>query len=326
MPLNSQSKGILFAFASALTSCGVFVLGRFLLQQSSLFSFLTFWFASAAVYMAIVMKIMGLWSEVIKGFRQWRVLSLFGLGYLTSAFLFWGGLAGVDSTRAALTAQTDFMFTIMLGMLLLREIPSKLEGAGVLSVLLGAGLLIALAFQSGDSGEAHFLLWVLGSAFVESVLAVTAKKFTHRLDMRTLVFHRAWMIFLGVMAVRIIKGVPWELPQTQTLSFILVGSLLGPVATYMFYYLSLRLIPVYETGSIKCLQPLFVFCASFWFLRETPPLHTLWAAALVVGGLLLLFWGNRRRVAKGVAARERGFPRTAQSPAAASIKGKTGLH
>ncbi|RME81572.1 MAG: DMT family transporter [Caldilineae bacterium] len=133
--------GDLLALGSAIMYALYSVIGRWQRTQYSLFSYATFVYGTAAIWAAIPAAL----AFTPTGYTPLAVLSLLGLGLLPLALghtLYNAALRRTHATYVNIIATQEVTGGILLGVLLLGEVPGPNEIFGVVVTLLGVFLVI----------------------------------------------------------------------------------------------------------------------------------------------------------------------------------------
>ena len=81
--------------------------------------------------------------------------------------------------------------------------------------------------------------------------------------------------------------------DTQPLTSIFIGSLLGPFLTVIAGYLALQYIPLSQRAIINSTRGLFVLLGAYLYFNEFPRPIALIGGLITIVGLLLIAFGKR---------------------------------
>ena len=228
--------------------------------------------------------------------RQWGALLLLSLllGVVHFGLLF-VGLRSVDSALAAVLIQSQVPFSTLLGIVFLKERPSRvtLIGMGIALV----GVAIVFGEPHGPSSAFAAGLVVLG-AFVWSCSNLVSKRLTslHPLAMT------GWMALitapnLALLSFFLESGQIEAISQNGwiaagTLAYMILGATLF---AYSGWYTLMRRYPISTLSPYALTAPIFGVFASILALGEPFTLRAGIGAALTLGGVAVLTLVPRRR-------------------------------
>lgn len=219
------------------------------------------------------------------------------VGFLVAAstVLSYESMAFLDAGTASLLGKTTTLFSVLLGLIWLRERLSRRQMAGV-AVALGGVFLFA--FQPGDFFRVGALL-VLASSFFYALHAALVKRWGEGIGFLEFFFFRlvASSAFLLLMALGVegLRGGAFAWPgPTGWLLLALTGTV-DVVLSRTLYYLTLRALPMSVHAVILTLSPVVAILVALLLFATFPtPLQLLGGALILAGVLLVTFVPARR--------------------------------
>lgn len=231
-----------------------------------------------------------------------RWLVGYGLGFGTLQFtgLYLGMAAGFPAGLASLVLQASAPFTVVLGVLLLRESLTPRRALGVSVAVIG--LVVVGASRAETTSWIPFLLVVLGA------LGWALGNLSSRLAAPPNPLHLTlWMSVvppLPMLAVSLLVEGPqqiWQslatsgsadaLPAWVGLAYtVVLGTIVG---SGIWVWLMARH-PAGVVAPFSMLVPVVGIAAAWWVLGERPAPLELAGGVLVVGGVLWATWARRR--------------------------------
>ncbi len=249
-----------------------------------LFSALRF---SCAAFPAVL-----LWG---KGDIEWRWIISIGvtLGIVMFSLLFIGMYVGMPAGLSSLVLQIQAIFTILLSIFILRDMPTIWQKIGIIIAFLGIGFL---AVDKYETATFLGLILVIASGFAWAVSNILMK-LCGNIDMFRLII---WISIIPPVPLFLISLV-FETDHTNALSNISwagAGSILytGLISTVLAFSIWGRLLREYSPNVVapfSLLVPVFGIISSFIALEEKFTHIELISSCIVFGGLSLVVFGSK---------------------------------
>lgn len=225
---------------------------------------------------------------------RWLLLYGAGFGFAQFGFLFWAMEAGLATGLASLVLQSAAPFTVILGVLFLRERLDGVRTAGLLVAVAGMGI-VALGQGASDVGVGPVLLGLLaGSSW--AVGNIATRKAASREPMRLML----WMCTVPVLPLFAVSWVvegpeAWSTVVTSVttpdgrlallgLSYIVLA---GTIAGTGIYASLLSRLPAGTVAPLSLMVPIVGFAVAWAVLGERPGIESLVGGAVVIAGALL---------------------------------------
>jgi O-acetylserine/cysteine efflux transporter len=249
-----------------------------------LFSALRF---SCAAFPAVLF-----WS---RGDIAWRWIISIGvtLGTIMFALLFVGMDVGMPASLSSLVLQIQAVFTILLSIVILRDMPTIWQKIGIIVAFLGIGLLAVEKYES-----ASFLgfILVIAAGFAWAVSNILIKR-CGNVDMFRLII---WMSIIPPIPLFLISLIfeTGQLHALSNMSWLGAGVVLytGLIATVLAFGIWGRLFQKYSPNVVapfSLLVPIFGIVSSFIVLNEKfTPIEAA-ASCTVFAGLSLIVFGSK---------------------------------
>jgi O-acetylserine/cysteine efflux transporter len=249
-----------------------------------LFSALRF---SCAAFPAVL-----LWS---RGDIEWRWIISIGvtLGIVMFSFLFIGMYAGMPAGLSSLVLQIQAVFTILLSIFILRDMPTIWQKIGIIIAFLGIGFLAVDKYET--TSFLGFIL-VIASGFAWAVSNILMKR-CGNIDMFRLII---WMSIIPPIPLFLISLIfeTGHINALSNISWAGAGSILytGLISTVLAFAIWGRLFQKYSPNVVapfSLLVPIFGIISSFIMLDEKFTHIELIASCIAFVGLSLIVFGSK---------------------------------
>jgi O-acetylserine/cysteine efflux transporter len=233
-----------------------------------------------------------------RGDIAWRWIISIGvvLGIVMFSFLFIGMYVGMPAGLSSLVLQIQAVFTILLSILILRDIPTIWQKIGIVVAFLGIGFLAVDKYET--ISFLGFIL-VIASGFAWAVSNILMKR-CGNIDMFRLII---WMSIIPPIPLFLISLVfeTGHMTALSNISWAGAGSILytGLISTVLAFAIWGRLFQKYSPNVVapfSLLVPIFGIVSSFIMLDEKFTRIELIASCTVFGGLSLIVFGSKLAV------------------------------
>jgi drug/metabolite transporter (DMT)-like permease len=274
-----------------LVWAGSFIAGKWALRDFSpeVTSFLRFTIASAALFPFAFRRpsAPGAWAP-----RRLGVLFLLGLtGIFGYHVLFYYSLKYTTAGNSSLIIATDSLMTVLLAVAFLKE---RMTGRKALGIVLGFagvvwivsdGALGTILSEGPNAGD----LLAFGAALAWAVYSVLSKPVAHlyaSLDLSWI----TWAVGALLLSPSLLAdGAVASLGSASLLGWacVLYMALAATGLGYFVYLKGIKEIGAAATAKYIFLVPVYVLALAYFFLGEPVPLHKVFAAAVILGGIWL---------------------------------------
>ncbi|RME45444.1 MAG: DMT family transporter [Caldilineae bacterium] len=257
-------QGILYTFASAAFLSVTFIASKEALRELPTLGFTPIWFTLASAW--------GIGYYAVQPNKvPWQTLKpylgallLLGLSSSASNFFFFSSIRLGEPTMVAFFSRSETVFSLLWGVVALRERLTRPQWLGVAMAVVGAGVM---TYQGGR------LVWtVLGLALVANFFNATtsyvAKRNVASVPPAVLGIART-LVLAASMGV---LGLAWgqlRWPSLRALLWMAGGSFFGPFLSYLLFYKGLRTMDMGQAAIIRATQPLFVALYSLLLFGRT---------------------------------------------------------
>jgi len=283
-PQTTHARGVVLAVASTAMVATNYVTAKVALGGLNLETFFFLWFAAASVLSVghqVVSKRLEFFTELVQHARALVPMAALGA---VSNLLFFAGVGFLDPAISAICYRTELIFSVLLGIVTLKERLNRMEWAGFALVVAG---LAVIYYRGGAAISVGALVMVL-SALIGVVSNWLAKRTDPDVDVGLMVAARC-LGSLALAAVYVLVtgrfnvGVP-PLP----LAMVAVGALLGPFLSFICYFAALRYMHFSKVSILRNSEPVFAAVYGLLFLGAFPGGRQLTGCLLVLAGVLLV--------------------------------------
>lgn len=222
--------------------------------------------------------------------KEYMILFLTAIfGSVAAPALYLSGLSRITAVNAALLANVEILFIIVIGIFFLKEKVYKKDILGFAFLLMGAvflstGDLQNLSFSQGLFGS----LLVISAAFFWSLDTSLSKFLSHK---QNIIFITALKTAIGgsvLFLLSLILGLNFALPLFRVPLLLFIGLVCVSFSLVLIYY-SIRIIGSTRTGSIFALSSLFGAVTAFFALGEPLTILQISFGILMLIGVLILY-------------------------------------
>ncbi|MBP7865663.1 MAG: DMT family transporter [Acidobacteria bacterium] len=216
------------------------------------------------------------------------ILLMGGLEFLSVWSLF-SAMRIMDPTLVSFFNNSQTLFIILLGALILGERFNATESLGTLVALSG---VVMISYKSGAPVKIGMLLTVT-SALLFSCTVILVKKKLEAVSPLALAFYRALTITACFGVVCGVGGM--RMPaEAGLLAPIAAGALFGPFLNILFYFGALKHLDASKTSLIRSVLPVFVLVNAMVFLHMVPLPMQLVGGCIIIVGLWILVTGREQ--------------------------------
>lgn len=284
-------KGLTYGVLSALFGAYPYIFFHVALENNAMTTafFCLAYHLFAAIYLLAYLAARGK-IRTLKVPRALRagILLMGGLEFLSVWTLF-SAMKIMDPTLVSFFNNSQTLFIILLGALILGERFNFIESLGTLVALSG---VIMISYKSGDPVRIGMLLTVT-SALLFSCTVILVKKKLQAVSPLALAFYRALSITacFGIVCAASGTRPPAE---AGLLVPIAAGALFGPFLNILFYFGALKHLDASKTSLIRSVLPVFVLVNAMVFLHMVPLPMQLAGGCIIIVGLWILVMGRER--------------------------------
>lgn len=225
--------------------------------------------------------------------KEYFILFLTAIfGSFIAPALYLSGLFRITAVNAALLANAEIIFIIILGILFLKERVGKKDFIGFAFLLVGAVFLSTNNLQNLSFNQNLFgSILVISASFFWSMDTILSKFLSYK---RNIIFITALKTAIGgsiLLLISLIMGLSFSLPLDKVPLLLFIGLVCLSFSLPLIYY-AIRIIGSTRTGSIFSLSSLFGAMTAFIVLGESLSLMQLSFGVLMIFGVYILYSGH----------------------------------
>ncbi len=249
---------------------------------------------STLLVMGIATLIVGVYGlatrqlDVAELRRNLAFLAAIGFMVALSTQIGYFAVQFVDPGAAALLSQMVNVWSIVFGVLWLREPFSRVQGLGALIALCGAAIV---ASQPGDFFRVGSLMLLL-STFSYALHGVIVKRNGNTMGFVNFFFGRLLLTTLWLLLSGVLQGA-LSVPTLPGLGIVALAGIVDVVISRALYYLLLRRVHVSALAVTLTLSPVVAAAWSFVFNGTVPSLQQIVGGAVVLAGVAVVARARR---------------------------------
>ena len=282
--MDCRHKGILYSVSASILFGLSPVFVRLMLESVNIetLNVLLTVFSSSFFALVLFLSKRTLHFNVI--LRNWRKTGLLGLVTASFSLIYTYGIHVSGPTNAAFLLQFATVFTIIFGVVFLKESFTKVEGLGIMVAVVGVFVLAYGNLSVEIVGTLIFLCasllgalsGLLSKIYVKDVnpLALAGGN-----SMFVSVFIFSYVLLFGKLEVNI---------PSEAVGYAALASLVSVVFSFILLYKALEVYEVSKTATIRTMEPFFTAVFSFAILSLSPTMNQLSGGVLIVIGVVIL--------------------------------------
>ncbi len=226
--------------------------------------------------------------------KEYFILFLTAIfGSLIAPSLYLSGLARISAVNAALLANAEIIFIIILGVLFLKEKVGRKDFIGFALLLMGAIFLSTNNLQNLTFNQSLFgSILVISASFFWSMDTILSKFLSQK---GNIIFITALKALMGgsiLFIISLILGLSFSLPYDKIPLLLFISFICLSFSLPLVYY-AIRIIGSTRTGSIFSLSSLFGAVTAFFVLGEQLTISQLSFGILMVIGVYILYYNQK---------------------------------
>lgn len=289
--VNPAYRGFGYAFAAVIFLFPVFIIMNVALKDTPVETANTIFFVSATLATLVVSTIRKKNSVVMKAAKTYfRPLLIIGFLNFAASILFFSAVRVTDPSTASFIARFGVVFTILLGVIVLKEKLNRAEILGIILTTAGAFIIT----YSGVSVELGSLMMLASSAIV-SVQQAMLKKYVSKirpfdLNQLRLIFTSAIIALYALFTSRLV------LPPFSTTVLIAASGITSAVIGFYFFIKAMEYMDISKVITIRSIEPFFVTLAAVIFLGSIITQRQILGGMFIVCGMIILGMAHRKQV------------------------------
>ncbi len=219
--------------------------------------------------------------------QTWGLLLLLGLSAyaIGNGAMFWS-LKYLPATTVSFLMGTITLSTLVVGIVWLKEIPSRLQAFGIFVTLLGTALFFAKGLQAGETlGLIIFGIGVIGF----TTFGILGRQIARAGMVSTLRLTTVPLVLGGgitLLAAIPFEGIPSASPATWGL--ILFLAVVNTAIGYILYNHALQVLTAFQMNITLSLTPVWTALMGWLLLNERLGLFQIAGMTVVIAGVILV--------------------------------------
>lgn len=293
MPVKSSFKGYILAILATISFSNVYIFSKAALNEIAMPQFWFYWFLIGLILnlsLIVVSRKLWLFKAVPK--KSLLLLPVIGAVEILTSITFFASINAIkDPAVTGFLGNLFPLFTVILGVTILKERFNLIEAGGVLITLAGA-LIIS---YSGKAKLSDFFIpgagyVVLNSLFAAIATIIVRVKVRHY-SPEIMNLNRTFWLFVFGTCWLIISGNPISI-SGSALRNISLGAIFGPFLAVLLLYKSLKNIEASRSIIIQALKGLFVLAGAFLYFNSLPLPRQIAGGIISIIGVVVIFMGK----------------------------------
>lgn len=290
--MNNLHKGILLTLISTVLNASTYIITKVVLNYTNAETALVLWF----IWGTIIFSFFFLFSRSLKKIfgelkKNAKKMTIFGIISAIGIVSWTYGILYGNPTSVAFIFRLEAIFTIIFGLVLLKEKVSNFEWVGIFLAIVGAFIMVYKGGIVLDKGTISILVAAFSSALSIFLVKVYVKgmsaySITYARTVSALLFISAYALALGKLQFTL---------QLNVLGLTLLAAFVGAFLGMFLLYKSLSFYGLSKVTAVKSTEPFFVATFSLIFLLTVPGINEIIGGTLIVGGVILLSLAGRNK-------------------------------
>ena len=290
--------GYLLAIGSAAAVAATSVVRKTISSEVNPATFSVWWYGLAGLYGWILTAARGQLHVAAGIRRRWQPTAVLVLSNAVAAILFYTEIDLANPALVSFFGRLRTVYTVLLGVLLLREHLNRQEWIGAGITILGT---LLIAYRGGAVLNFVFAL-ALVENFLMAVATIAAKSAVKYVSPTVLVGYRGVLISLLILIYALVSG-QWQSVSWSTWWVIAVGALGGPFLGHTMYYAALARIDAGKVAVLAAIQPVFVTLYTALVFGTVPTARQAVGGILTVAGVLVVSVARLKKAASSGVSR-----------------------
>jgi drug/metabolite transporter (DMT)-like permease len=284
-------KGFLYSLGGVFLVSTNFVTAKYGLQGFNPETFSVVWTSGAAIYAFAIVLVGRARRDQIFPMRSMKPMLALGAATALGMVLGWKGLTRLDPSFASFLWRLLPVFTILSGVIILKERLSKKEAFAMAIMLLGSLWSVVGRWDTVGTGVTLTVL----ACCTGVVQLLIAKSQIRQVHPDVLVAYRVGIGAVLIASWVFATGTADFAVEARYWYVTLLGAFLGPCASFLLTFRSYRYWALSQSTIVLTAQPLLVLPLAYAFLGTLPTTRELVGGCIILGGA---FWLTHIHVAK----------------------------
>lgn len=286
---RTRNEGIAFAMTDVLAMTGVYIFSKVFLNDLPFPVFGVYWFSAGLMWnLVLSFFVKGTWQKFEIKRSYILFLALVGLLDMTATILWFEAIDKTDNpSLVSFMTNISPVYAVILGYLFLKERLSLSEGIGIAVTLAGA---VMIGYRN-DFTLGSFLFSGAGIILISSLISQGGKVIlkTRIKNYHPVVLSLNRVVFLLGFSVLFVYIYGYSLDiGTETIFYIFLGALMGPVISAFAGYNALARLKVSTWSILSTSRSFFVMVVSYIVLSNLPDTVQIIGGLLTVAGVVVI--------------------------------------
>jgi len=294
--LSRQAKGSILALIAALALANSFIFSKSALNNVHFVQFGLVWFTFGLFWMLIYIAVSGDLKEIRKLSGAGHLYTfLVGLFEALGTAFFYIALKKVENPAVvSFLGNAGPVFVTLFGIILLREVYTRLE---ILGVVLAISGIFAISFQADAVAGGIFLPgteWIILASLMFATGTIIGRKQIKQLSPSLLSLIRVVLLLIVFIVLFFSLGLDLRIPASAYRDMA-IGSFLEALVTMVAAYTALKYIQAVRMSILVNSKSIWVLISAFIFFNLIPETHQLIGGLLSLAGVVLLTIGKKKK-------------------------------
>lgn len=281
--ITSYRKGYSYTALSIVAASTMYLLTKLSINTSNVYSLMGIYFFSASILGSTTLKIFSrirLANELKQHFILIIIVSALTI---IGAYFWFLSIDRVGAAATSLLAKFQIVFTVIAGVIFLKEQFGKSAWIALLIIMTGSIMVI----YKGGTFDLTAVMWMIIFAFCYAMQSYMIRKFSPSIDMMAITVWRSFFIGIFFIAVALIKS-KLEIPPTIGLAIMVVAGTMGAFLSKGFQYLAFSYLPISKVSTAMNGESLLTVTLAAIFLGERLSMINLLGGLFIIAGTILL--------------------------------------
>ncbi len=285
--MDRHTKAYFYAILSTLMLPVGYIVNTIVLRTASPLTAVIYMFTLTPIFALVAVCITGRNQKLIKAKKHWKGLALLGLLTSISATTWFIGLSLVGPSTLGFLIRFITVFTIILGVIFLKETFNKIEALGIIAMIAGA-----LIISYKGTGFAAGAVLAIVSALAFSFFSLKAKEYVKRMDPMVINTGRLFFASPFVILFGLASGA-FALIPLESMLLISIAAI-SVVAGFTFMFRAYENADLSKVAAIGSIEPLIILVYSFAVFAVLPSGIELSGGAVILAGTFLLIFFRKK--------------------------------
>ena len=288
-------RGYIYAILSALLVSTIPIFAKLMLAHTNAQSGGIYFFGIAFIIISLIIILRRQFEKLKVLKTYWKPLLILGVLNAAGSVLWWFAINDVGPNLTTFLLRFENIFSVVLGLFLLKEKLNKYEAIGIFIAIAGA-FMITRYSNSGTISMASVgiiffsALLFSGAHFVSKMYVKKTGAFI--MNYSRIIFSFIFMFFFAYSTNSFI------FPNQASLEIAVAGAILSTVIGITFFLKALEHADLSKVISIRAMDPFVVVIYSYFVLETVPDVVQIAGGTMVILGVLIIIQSRNIRNAK----------------------------